>query len=374
MASKFSGNKMLSLIESVGYGASAKNEVHRMACISPVQSVKAQIQLLWDTAPRSCLVVKKIDESSVTKDMVELCDFLLERKVTVFVEPAVCAELTHKTEYKPWQADDCDGWPDFCVCIGGDGTLLHLNSLFQDATQGVPPVISFAKGTLGFLTPFDFSAFRAYLSSLLNGHREPIKITPRMRLHCSVIRGDDASRRVYKVYQPLNEVLISRGSRLCTIDLFVDDNPVTAVKADGLIISTPTGSTAYSMSAGGPMVAPNVPAITMTPICPHSLNFRPVVLSDSTRICLRIPEHHKGKPLKPSYKVCFDGREDVDLFPGDAVMITTSRYSFPSVNIGGNTTCNDEWLHSIQNKLSWNQHAQTHPQQVEQRRLIQSKL
>lgn len=199
---------------------------------------------------------------------------------------------------------------DFIVCLGGDGTLLYASSLFQ---QSVPPVMAFHLGSLGFLTPFQFDNFEEQVTNVLEGNAT---LTLRSRLRCIIVQKN-ANHNNKSVQPPedvahnhhnhnhihpaetetsthdasvpnspsanilvLNEVVVDRGPSpyLSNIDLFLDGKHITSVQGDGLIISTPTGSTAYSGSAGGSMVHPSVPCIMVTPICPHSLSFRPIVV------------------------------------------------------------------------------------------------
>lgn len=199
--------------------------------------------------------------------------------------------------------DDLTDRIDFIVCLGGDGTLLYASLLFQ---KSVPPVMAFHLGSLGFLTPFQFDNFQEQVTNVLEGH---VALTLRSRLHCMISRkrlassgsgclaGDSATipegQAEFKTQATngsqyhkevnvlvLNEVVIDRGPSpyLSNIDLYLDGKHITSVQGDGLIVSTPTGSTAYAVAAGASMIHPSVPAIMVTPICPHSLSFRPIVV------------------------------------------------------------------------------------------------
>jgi NAD+ kinase len=128
-------------------------------------------------------------------------------------------------------------------------------------------------------------------------------VTLRMRLYCEIFRrGADQPSEVHEV---LNEMVIDRGSSsfLTNIECYEKGRFVTRVQADGIMLATPTGSTAYSVAAGGSMVHPNVPAILLTPVCPHSLSFRPIILPDYAELELRIPDDARCTAW-----VCFDGR------------------------------------------------------------------
>lgn len=143
--------------------------------------------------------------------------------------------------------------------------------------------MAFHLGSLGFLTPFQFINFQEQVTNVLEGHAA---LTLRSRLRCVIVRKSDnlkvessGAKKLTNILV-LNEVVIDRGPSpyLSNIDLFLDGKHITSVQGDGLIVSTPTGSTAYAVAAGASMIHPSVPAIMVTPICPHSLSFRPIVV------------------------------------------------------------------------------------------------
>lgn len=154
-----------------------------------------------------------------------------------------------------------------------------------------------------------------------------VMVTLRMRLECAVIRrGQTAAEQIYEV---LNEVVVDRGSNsfLTNLECYIGGRLITRVQADGIMLATPTGSTAYSVAAGGSMVHPNVPGILLTPICPHSLNFRPIVLPDYVELELRVPE-----TARCSAWVCFDGKQRQELLLGDTISIKMSENPVPTIN------------------------------------------
>lgn len=182
---------------------------------------------------------------------------------------------------------------DLVITLGGDGTVLTAAWLFQNV---VPPIVSFHFGTVGFLNVFNFKNFEETLHRIIT---EGCRVNIRMRLHCRLVRardGEAAEPADEDCMQVLNEVVVDRGAGpyMATVDLLVEGHLVTTVQADGLIVSTPTGSTAYSLSAGGPVAHPEVPSILVTPICPHTLSFRPLLLPDSVELVLRISPASRG--------------------------------------------------------------------------------
>jgi len=236
--------------------------------------------------------------------------------------------------------------------LGGDGTILHASSFFATTTH-VPPILSFSMGTLGFLGEWKFEeykrAFReVYMSGAAAGshlfqddkhpHVEELgadetgevtgwssvrgksmgtsrlsKVLLRSRLKVGVfgadgqrINGDATSESECQDIHAMNEVIIHRGANphLAIIEIFVGGRFLTEAVADGMIISTPTGSTAYSLSSGGSIIHPLVSSLLMTPICPRSLSFRPLVLPANTPLTLRLSEKNRGRELE----VSIDGR------------------------------------------------------------------
>lgn len=328
-----------------------------------------QVAIKWHERPRAVLMLKKIHEPQVTSRMREVGRWLQrEHGLEVFVEPAV--HDREISEFRPYHHENPDVPVDFCICLGGDGTLLYLNSLFQ-GKRGIPPIASFAFGSLGFLTPFDESEIESVVNEVMNSVNKPLFLTLRTRFEASIVRNGavDAS------YQVLNEVTIGRGgnSQPAWMELFVGGKLVTSSQADGLIISTPTGSTAYSMSAGGSMVAPSVPAILITPICPHTLSFRPILVPDDTEVKVRVPEKRWRRLEEPQASsgsasgistiqqpmaISFDGRSRVMLKPGDQVSIRASPYPVPAIKLAAD---DNEWFHSIRSKLHWNLHLREKP-------------
>jgi len=228
--------------------------------------------------------------------------------------------------------------------IGGDGTYLHLNSLFQ-LGNSIPPVLGLAYGSLGFLLPYELKQYPTLIRSVMDP--TPLHVILRSRLTCCLYRAEKTEPEI--TYQVLNEFLMSRGTSpyLTNIEFEIDGFKVTTIQADGVIISSPTGSTAYSLSAGGTMMPPVVPGILVTPICPHSLSFRPIVLPDSCVIKLSIPKDARG----PAY-ASFDGRNSTQINQGDCTTIQMSSWPVPSFSMGGPPL--NEWFHSVTSKLNWN--------------------
>jgi NAD+ kinase len=171
--------------------------------------------------------------------------------------------------------------PDGCdliVVLGGDGTLLAAARILAGRQIPLFPV---NLGGLGFLTAISIEEIAPELERAFRGEH---RIGKRRMLECKVIRGEETISR----YTALNDIVLTKASiaRMIDLDAYVDTYAVCAYKADGLIIATPTGSTAYSLSAGGPIIFPRVNAFCITPICPHTLTNRPVLVPDTSTISI----------------------------------------------------------------------------------------
>ncbi|KAL2125349.1 hypothetical protein VTJ04DRAFT_1714 [Mycothermus thermophilus] len=250
-----------------------------------------------------------------------------------------------------WTPDLCWSQPekfDLVLTLGGDGTVLFTSWLFQ---RIVPPVLSFSLGSLGFLTSFEFERYKEHLNRIMGD--EGMRVNLRMRFTCTVYRNGTSGHEMEEgeQFEVLNELVIDRGPSpyVSNLELYGDDELLTVVQADGCIFSTPTGSTAYSLSAGGSLVHPDIPAILLTPICPHTLSFRPMVLSDTMLLRVSVPHNSRATAY-----CAFDGKGRVELKQGDHVTITASQYPFPTV-----VRTDTEWFDSVSRTLRWNTRAAT---------------
>jgi len=206
---------------------------------------------------------------------------------------------------------------DCLVVIGGDGTVLRAAHLVLGS--GVP-ILGINLGTLGYLAEVERSNWREMMSLLLSGNYE---IEPRMMLEGRRLnRGGKVEDEV--LLHALNEVVIARSGaiRVLNLNVFVDGQLLNNLNADGIIVSTATGSTAYNMSAGGPIVEPKARLILLTPICAHTLNTRSVVLSKDDAILIEIACSERNEGMLAN--AAFDGRSSLELRYGDCIEIRRS--------------------------------------------------
>jgi NAD+ kinase len=201
---------------------------------------------------------------------------------------------------------------DLIVVLGGDGTLLSAS---RSAGSRPVPVLGVNLGTLGFLTEIALDELFATLERVLASN---VRIDAHMRLDIVAQRGDDVLGR----FLALNDAVISGATlaRMIDLDTRADGLDVTSYHADGLIVSTPTGSTAYSLAAGGPILLPEVEALVLTPICPHTLTQRPLVLPQSSVIEVIVRSRGDGVQLTA------DGQEGLGLREGDRVVVRRSNH------------------------------------------------
>ncbi|EEF42098.1 poly(p)/ATP NAD kinase, putative [Ricinus communis] len=311
-----------------------------------------QQMLMWKSTPKTVLLLKKLGQE-LMEEAKEVASYLYhQKKMNVLVEPDVHDIFARipgfgfiQTFYSQ-DTSDLHERVDFVACLGGDGVILHASNLFRGA---VPPVVSFNLGSLGFLTSHYFEDYKQDLRQVIHGNNtlDGVYITLRMRLRCEIFRNGKAVPG--KVFDVLNEMVVDRGSNpyLSKIECYEHDRLITKVQGDGIIVATPTGSTAYSTAAGGSMVHPNVPCMLFTPICPHSLSFRPVILPDSARLELKIPDDARSNAW-----VSFDGKRRQQLSRGDSVRISMSQHPLPTVNKSDQT---GDWFRSLIRCLNWNE-------------------
>ena len=208
---------------------------------------------------------------------------------------------------------------DFLVCFGGDGTILHAA---RDATLHNVPIMGVNMGSVGFMAELE----RGELSLLTALPEGKYHMEERMMLDVRVFRGD----KLMSQDLALNDAVISKGSmaRVAEMEVLADNVPVTAVNGDGVIISTPTGSTAYSMSAGGPIVEPGSNCLILTPVCAHQLVARAMVLSADRTLTVRLPKGNRKHLF-----LSVDGGKAVRLTGGDRVEVCRSTYHTKLVKV-----------------------------------------
>lgn len=228
----------------------------------------------------------------------------------------VCQQLEKKSDEAQYNYSDASLIPKETECVvvlGGDGTLLQAA---RDINETNLPILGVNIGTLGFLTDTDMSSVETAIDTIMEDNHE---IDCRMMLSGTIYRDD----RVICEDVALNDIVINRSGKLRVIefDIAVNGNYLCSYSADGVIVSTATGSTAYSLSAGGPIIQPNAELIMITPVCPHTLNKRSLIFgaNDEIVITMGICKNNREERI-----ATFDGEESCELFTGDRIVIKRS--------------------------------------------------
>lgn len=224
--------------------------------------------------------------------------------------------------------------PELVIVLGGDGTLLSVARIF--AAEGTP-ILSVNLGLLGFLTEVRLGDLYSTLESWCDGCHS---VDERSMLHAALWRVDGE----HSSYTALNEIVVSKGdiARMGDFAVELDGKSVARFRADGVIVSTPTGSTAYTLAANGPILTPDVDAMVVTPICPHLLTLRPIVVRGDALLTVRV----EGVPEVALLTV--DGQQAVELLRGDEVRCQRSIHTVKLVRLG-----ESGFFEALRSKLSW---------------------
>ena len=266
-------------------------------------------------------IIYKYHYKPAKEEAYKLENWLKERGVEVFSEEmrptgglSACCEGT----------SIIPGTVNWVVVLGGDGTL--LGAARRVGRFGVP-ILGVNLGGLGFLTSIPLERLYSAMDLMLKGQ---LKVEDRLMLETKVLREEkDICRFIV-----LNDVVINKGAlaRIIDLDVYINDRFLTTFRADGLIISTPTGSTAYNLSAGGPILYPTIANFILTPICPFTLTNRPIILPDTDTIIIKM-----GKESEEKVSLTFDGQEGFDLLYGDKVIMYKSNERIQLIGFGSFT-------------------------------------
>lgn len=243
------------------------------------------------------IIIKK-NSLLALKTIDTIYSYLVEKNITVYLDKNMFADLNMKNivyidEY------EMEKYIDLLIVLGGDGTFLHSSSLIVNKDI---PILGVNLGSLGFLTETLIEEFITTMDKiLLNNYL--FEYRSRLMIHIHYKNGTKKEQEV------LNDISINCGhiARIIDLDVFMDSSKITSYRSDGLIVSTPTGSTAYSLSAGGPIVYPTLDVLIITPICPHTLTMRPIVLPSSANIKIYV------KRASNDIFLTMDGQKSVEI-------------------------------------------------------------
>lgn len=277
-------------------------------------------------------IISRPRRSILAEILPKLLDWLQERGVSVVIDSETAGPINRSEIGKTRHQIALDA--DLLLVLGGDGTLLAAAR--EAAPHGIP-ILPINLGGLGFLTSFTREELYPALADALAGCSP---VSERVMLLAE--RTHNGS--VLTTQRVLNEAVVHKGTlaRMIELELYIDEGFVCRYRADGLIVATPTGSTAYSMSAAGPIVHPAVESILITPICPHTLSDRPIVVPDTSKIELRMVEN------SDSVFLTLDGQTGVPLQVGDRIRITRALERLKLIH-----PPNKSYFEILRNKLKW---------------------
>ncbi|HXO60816.1 MAG TPA: NAD(+)/NADH kinase [Candidatus Acidoferrales bacterium] len=281
---------------------------------------------------RNTGIISRPRRSNLAEVVPPLLSWLEERGIRVVYDQETATSLTEPSEGR--SREQVAAASDLLLVLGGDGTLLAAARVA--APRGIP-ILPINMGSLGFLTSFMLEELYPALEDILAGR---LTISERVMLHAELQRGD----KILDKQTVLNEVVINKGAlaRMIELELSIDKDFVCRYRADGLIVASPTGSTAYSLSAGGPIVHPSVESFIITPICPHTLSDRPVVVGDTSIIEVKLSAGTE------SVFLTLDGQKGIPLQATDRVRISRGQQRLKLIQ-----TPNKSYFEILRNKLKW---------------------
>jgi NAD+ kinase len=276
-------------------------------------------------------IISRPDRAEVARAVPELLAWLHAHGYQVIVDPETAKYSNSEEEVR--RSEMCSRHLDLVVVLGGDGTLL---SAVRDTAASDAPLLGVNLGSLGFLTDVPLPSLFSMLDRIAQGRAA---VEQRSLMQCDLLRGSE----VLGSYKAFNDVVVNKTAlaRLNNYDLFVDKAFVSSYRADGMIVATPTGSTAYSLSAGGPVLMPSVNAFVITPVAPHSLTHRPLVVPDSAVIEILLRSDEEVAYLS------LDGQPGLDLKDGDRVRCRRSEHKVSLFRTEA------DFFHVLRTKLKW---------------------
>jgi NAD+ kinase len=281
--------------------------------------------------PKIAAIISRPSRAEVARTVPELLTWLHAHGYEIIVDPETAKYSNGQEEVL---RSEMSSRPlDLVVVLGGDGTLL---SAVRATAASDAPLLGVNLGSLGFLTDIPLPSLFTMLEQVAQG-RAPIE--QRSLMQCELLRGEETLGS----YKAFNDAVVNKTAlaRLNNYDLFVDRVFVSTYRADGMIVATPTGSTAYSLSAGGPVVMPTVNAFVITPVAPHSLTHRPLVVPDSSVVEILLRSDEEVAYLS------MDGQPGVDLKDGDRVRCRRSEHKVSLFRTQA------DFFHVLRSKLKW---------------------
>jgi NAD+ kinase len=283
---------------------------------------------------KTIALIGRYNTAEIAVSLLELADLLKDRGRKVLIEQETAMNIG-KNGFATADFAAIGGQADLAVVLGGDGSM--LSAARNLAAHGVP-LVGVNQGRLGFMTDIAFSRMRETVELLLAGQ---YTIEERTMLDAQVLRAD---KEIFST-QALNDIVVNKGAigRMIEFLVHIDGQFVYDLRSDGLIVATPTGSTAYALSSNGPILQPNVPGIALVPVCPHTLSNRPITVSDRSVIEITIKRAIDAR-------LHFDGQPQSELVAGDRVTIRRASQAIRFVHPPGYS-----YYAMLREKLHWSE-------------------
>ena len=303
---------------------------------------------------KTVALIGRQESPEVSDSITTLAAFFEAQGVSVLVETETAIQAEQLLGKVALDRAECADFTqigaksDLVVVVGGDGTMLHAA---RQLARYDRPLVGINQGRLGFMTDIARSDMLDAMAQLLDGR---FTQEERLLLDTEVVFGGASASWQPQANLAFNDVVIDKGAigRMIEFELRVDDEFIYSARADGLIICTPTGSTAYALSANGPILHPKLGGIALVPLCPHALSNRPITLPDTARIEVRLVQGANARAH-------FDGQETVDLMPGDSVRLQRSPHRVRLLHPPGYS-----YFAMLRQKLHWSEGPSIRPGQT----------
>ena len=257
------------------------------------------------SAFQTVALIGKYMNPEIREQILTLARFLAERQIGIFIEEKTAQQSDIKG-YTTVHINAIGAYADLAVVLGGDGTMLTVARSLVDYKI---PLVGVNRGRFGFLTDLSSESMLEAMGKILAGE---FNTEQRMLLSATVLREGE----IVSQGHAMNDVVVSKGgmARLIELEVHIDGQFVHRQRSDGLIVATPTGTTAYSLSAGGPILHPTLDAIALVPVCPHTLSTRPIAINSASKIEITLIHAEDAR-------VHFDGQLQLSLQQGDKVLV-----------------------------------------------------
>jgi NAD+ kinase len=282
---------------------------------------------------KTVALIGKYKSPEIAGPLLELGRFLADRGVEVLLDRLTASHIGD-CPYPVLVLEELGARADLAIVLGGDGTMLNIARTFAPYDVAL---VGVNQGRLGFLTDISLDTMFETIGAILDGQYVS---EDRMLLEAEVYSGRE---RVFDVLA-FNDVVVSKGVRgsMIEFELHIDGEPIYTQRSDGLIVATPTGSTAYALSAGGPIVHPSLRVMTLVPVCPHTLSNRPIVLSSDCTV--EIVVHSADDP-----RVHFDSHSHFELREADRILVRRYKHDISLLHPVGHS-----YYAMLRQKLKWN--------------------